>query len=365
MFKRLTWIALSAALLLATAVGPALAGAPEGLDWLRARQNDDGGFGGDFDTASSPGATAEAVLAIVAAGEDPAAWAVDGQTPLTYLQSQVDPEADAGTVARLILVAVAAGTDPRDFGGGDLVAALEGSLGDNGLYGGEAGSIFSQALSILALRSAGRPIPAEAVAALTDVQIDNGSWSWNGDTAENAGDSNTTAVVVQALLAAGGQDEAVAAGLDYLRGLQNEDGGFPYQKPSDFGTDTDANSTAAVIQALAAAGIDPASVAAAGGASPLDALAALQKENGAFQWQAAVADDNFLATVQAIPALAGKDILQVVGAIEAGEAAAEPAPAPAELPASGGPGSWPALAVGLAGLFALSAGIWLRRGGLA
>lgn len=331
--RRLILLLSTAALVLSSAA-PAMAGSLEALDWLRAHQSADGGFAGDFDSASGLGATMEAVFAIVAGGEDPATWSQGGNTPISFLESQADSAlATPGDTAKLILAAVAAGRDPRDFGGVDLASSLDAKLDDNGLYGGaKTGNVVSQSLAILALKAAGRPIPASAVAWLVGVQLEDGSWSWNGDTTPGSGDSNSTALALQALVAADEQDAVVNKALEYLHGIQNEDGGFPYQKPSDFGSDTDANSTAYVIQALIATGNDPASSDwTVGGNTPLTALAALQLESGAFAWQVAVPDENFLASAQAIPALEGKAFLDVPGAVNGGESIA-----PDQLPATGG-----------------------------
>ena len=133
-------------------------------------------------------------------------------------------------------------------------------------------------------------------------QTDDGAWNFMGDTAEQSGDTNTTALVVQALAATGHADEAEPA-LEYLRGIQNEDGGWPYQNPSDFGTDTDANSTALVLEAIKALG-QTAEDWQVGDADPLSALLGLQNDSGSFSFQAAFPGDNALATIQAIPAIA-------------------------------------------------------------
>jgi len=356
--KRLFLLLITVSLMLGSAV-PAWAGSPEALDWLRTQQSADGGFAGDFDSASSLNATMEAVFAIVAGGEDPTTWVQQGNTPISFLESQAESAlALPGDNAKLILAAVAAGRNPRDFGGLDLVASLEAKLDDRGLYGGtETGSVFGQALALLALKATHRPIPASAVEWLVGVQLDDGSWSWNGDTTPGSGDSNSTALAIQALVATGGQDAAVDKALNYLRGIQNEDGGFPYQKPSEFGSDTDANSTAYVIQALVATGNDPTGDDwAVDGATPMAALAGLQSESGAFVWQAAVPGDSFLATVQAVPALAGKAFLDVSGSMEVGEAAA-----PAELPVSGGALPIWGLILALSGLGLGGVGLALRR----
>ncbi|UCC88911.1 MAG: terpene cyclase/mutase family protein [Anaerolineales bacterium] len=352
----------SVGILVLWSVMPVVAGSPEALDWLRAHQNPDGGFAGDFDSTSSLGATIEAIFAIVGGGEDPMQWDQGGNTPITFLESQVRGAlAKPGDTAKLILASVAADQNPRDFGGVDLVAALEAELDDSGPHGGlEAGNVFEQSLAILALKATGRPVPAPAADWLVDVQLADGSWSWNGDTMPGSSDSNSTALAVQALVAAGGQDAAVSQALEYLRGIQNEDGGFPYQKPSDFGSDTDANSTAYVIQALIATGNDPAGDDwALGEITPTAALIALQLENGAFAWQAAVPGDNFLATVQAVPALAGKAFLDVTGSVDVGEVAA-----PVELPVTGGEQDAPSRHLSVGELVLVAVGLALAGTGL-
>ena len=95
-------------------------------------------------------------------------------------------------------------------------------------------------------------------------------------------------------------EDAVSSGLDYLASIQNEDGGWPYQSPSDFGTTSDASSTALVVQALIALEEDLTEWN-----NPQDFLTGLQEESGAFRYQDEMPGDNILATIGAIPALAG------------------------------------------------------------
>jgi len=287
----------------------ALVGWRDAYPHLKAQQNADGGFGSGFSPDSTLGSTADTVLAIVAVGGDLAAFDQGGKTPLSYLQANASSAATAGDLAKLILAAVALGENPRDLGGVDSVAKLEALGGADGRIGGDADTFVSHTLAILALASADRPISAAMTDYLRAAQQDSGSWAWDGS-AETAGDTNTTSFVLQALVAAGEatDDSAVTAALSYYQGVQNDDGGWPYQNPSEFGTSTDANSTAVVIQALLAAGQDPAGSGwtTAEGNTPGTALESFQNESGAFAWQAAVPDDNLLATVQALPALAGK-----------------------------------------------------------
>ena len=349
--KRLIWLVCVFTLIVWSVV-PALAGAPEAVAWLRARQNPDGGFAGDSGSASDSSATIEAIFAGVAGGENPAGWARDGNTPITFLEGRANSAlAKPGDNAKLILAVVAARRNPRAFGGVDLVASLETKLG-----GAKAGTIFEQSLAILALKATRRPIPAPAVDWLASLQLGDGSWSWNGDTAPGSGDSNTTALAIQALVAAGGRAAAVNKALGYLHGIQNKDGGFPYQKPSVQGTDTDANSTAYAIQAIIAAGGNPAGADwTVEGNTPLSTLAAHQLKSGAFTWQTAAPADNFLATTQAVPALAGKAILDVTGSLDVGEATP-----PAKLPVTGG--IWSGWGLILAAGLALGgAGLALRH----
>ncbi len=194
------------------------------------------------------------------------------------------------------MAAVAAGADPRSFGGIDLIAGILGDYSEQaGLFGGGP---FDSALALQALAAAGEPVPEGAIAGLLATRLDDGTYSFNGDTTPGAGDSNTTAMAVLALIAAGRHQE-IAPSVEYFRSVQNDDGGWTYQKPSAFGEATDANSTALVMQALVAAGEDLSAWN-----DPAQALLALQVPSGAFIFNAATSSENLLATVQAIPALA-------------------------------------------------------------
>ncbi len=117
--------------------------------------------------------------------------------------------------------------------------------------------------------------------------------------AGEASDTNTTGLCLQALALTDSAD-AVEAGLAYLQAIQNEDGGWPYQSPSDFGTDSDTNSTALVVQALVANEQDLAEWN-----NPQDWLLSMQNESGSFSFQEAMPGDNVVATVAVIPALVG------------------------------------------------------------
>jgi len=316
------------------------------LEWLLTNQQDDGGFTTGFTEGSDLGATVDVILAAVAVGDDPRMWE---PSPLDYLRSQVNAGAvtDAAGWSRVVLGAIALNADPRDLGGVDAVSALlDTQDSDTGQFGA---SLFAHAYAMLALHNADVDLTQSAVNLLLETQTDDGSWPVNvGDTV----DTNTTALAVQALVAAG-ETEAAQRALPYYRAMQNADGGFPWQKPSDFGTETDANSTAVVVQALTALDA-PLSDWAAEDGTPREALAALQEtESGGFQWQAAIPGPNVLATAQAVQALAGMNLAEITTSdtIQGAENI--------QLPESGG------FVFGgfliLAGLGALLAGVTLRR----
>ena len=159
------------------------------------------------------------------------------------------------------------------------------------------------------LNGSGLALPRTVIALVETYQTADGAWNFMGDTAALSGDTNTTALAVQALASAGRKDDTGRA-LDYLRRVQNDDGGWPYQNPSAYGTETDANSTALVLQAIYAVGQTPGDWYS-GGTDPLGALLALQNASGSFSYQASFPGDNVLATVQAIPVAAGATLANV------------------------------------------------------
>jgi hypothetical protein len=280
----------------AAAAMPRTDEAQRALEWLRGQQLPNGGFAG-FGGEADPGTTADAVFAFVAAGIDPASVnSAENNDPLDYLRSVAAGTVEnPGLAAKLALAFHAAAQNPRDAAGTDLVAVVEGGFdAQTGWYGF---SFYGHALSLMLLAAVGVPIEEAASDALLAAQTPEGSWGFTGSPEAGTGDSNTTAVVIQTLVVLGGHGEAVERGLDYLQGLQEEDGSIAYD---DSGFGGDANSTALAVQAFWAAGMDPAALE---GGDLLAALVRFQNESGAFQFQPAFADDSLLATVQAIPAL--------------------------------------------------------------
>lgn len=263
------------------------------VDWLSTQQQPDGGFAG-FSGESDPGATVDAVLALVAAAH--VGIETDTTKAIEYLRSKalVYTQQTPGSAAKLALALAATGNDPHDFDNINPMAIVENSA-EKGLIG--IGP-YEHAFGMMALVATGALVPEAAIEAARTTQIEDGSWAFDGTMDPGAGDTNTTAMMAQALIAAGSNDDVVERAIDYLLAAQNEDGGFPYQP----GAESDANSTALGVQALIALG----------DAAPADALAAaeaalmgMQNESGAFFYMASMPDDNAFATVQAIPALSG------------------------------------------------------------
>ncbi|MHB1294544.1 MAG: prenyltransferase/squalene oxidase repeat-containing protein [Anaerolineae bacterium] len=345
------WQADSGANLLATAQAiPALLGkalplegtAPAiraALSFLRTKQQADGSFPSEF--GGSYSTSVYALMALASAGEDPTAWhGADGASLMDYLAAGAQSVDDAGSAGRLVTALVLAGVDPTAFGGANLVGVIRADYDPStGAYNPN-GDIYSQALALWGLAAAGEDVPSAAITWLTAKQNVDGGWGWaEGQTS----DSNTTGIVLQALTGAGlgATDPDVAAAAAYLGTQQVAGGGFAYDIAA--GTGADANSTATAIQGVLAAGTDPAqgwNWAVASGpagfvvARPADALLSLQfpegaEDAGAFEWQAG-AGANLLATLQAIPALAG-----IAFPAEPVEAVQSVQPLDADTPANG------------------------------
>jgi hypothetical protein len=285
------------------------------LAWLRTLQERDGAFG------SSVGMTLEVVLAVAAGGQDVSTWRAleSGLSPVDYLATNLERYAvDAASTGKLIVALVAAGYDPKDFVGRDLVARLQNYHDGRGAYGT---TTLSQVWAVLGLLAAGQTLPRGATSVLISAQQADGGWEgapgWGTD-------SNTTALVLQALVAAGVKTDhqAISRGLSYLAAQQSPTGGFTYS--AQWGMTADANSTAYVLQALIALGQNPDSPKwRKDGSSAIDDLLRLQLPNGAFEWQP-TQGANLLATAQAIPALLGKVILPVPRMLDLGADADHP-----------------------------------------
>jgi hypothetical protein len=260
--------------------------------WLRGQQNADGGYPGFSGPTSDPSTSADVALAFVSAGIGLGDVRKGDANLLDYLHGSASG-LKTGPAAKYLLVAANIGEDPSSFGGADLVALSTAEKSVDGVYGN---SYFVHALVVLAHAIAKSPDAAKALdnGVLLRAQQVDGGWGFD---AKGASDTNTTALVVQALVASGQGGDATTRGMAYMEGTLQSSGLYPFDANSG---DGDANSTAYVLQAKTAARANPAEIT-----RTRAALIALQNPSGAFPFQKAAPDDNLLATVQAIPALNG------------------------------------------------------------
>lgn len=223
----------------ATAQAATNTNAQRALQWLQCTQqqpNGQIGSGGNPIARSS-----EVALGLAAAGQDAAAMRQGTASLADFLKTAVST--DVGTNGDLLL----ARASQPDAGPTAAVATeLQAAKGTNGEYGAD---IFSDALAILGLRAAGQPVGTDAVQFLKGQQKADGGWS--ADNADQFGtDSNTTALVIQALLSAGlaPNDATISSGFGYLLSVFGQ-GGFG----SGPGAGPDPNSDELVIMTIIAA----------------------------------------------------------------------------------------------------------------
>lgn len=295
--------------------------------WLATKVNAQG-FIANTDGQANFGNTSQAVIALSAAGLN--RNTVDRIE--TYLAANAGSVAgptgtkDPGSLANLILGAVASGRNPRAFGGYDLVSTLQGTeratAPEAGLFGTADPTYdgaYRQGLALWALHLSGAGADANATGWLTGQQCAGGGWTPYranlsvscppADSPNYDGpDTNSTAL---ALLGLTGQNVAPAVDAKaFLYSVRAGGGGWAFRA---LNTDAaDANSTGLVMQTLIAVNgsNDPTGLNAlltfqvpCGTNSPDQGGVAFQPVNG-------VLTPNTMATIQALPAIAGRTMGQ-------------------------------------------------------
>ena len=267
-------------------------GSGAAVSWLRGAQNGDGGFGFARGEASSPAMTGWAVLGLEAAGVNPLDVDRGDATPITYLAATAGQISTTGDIERTILLLHGAGLNPRRFQGHDLVSRLLARRGGDGSW---AEQVNPTAFGILALKAAGANAGNSRSASwLRGVQNDDGGW---GFAAKSASDPDSTGAVLQALGAVG-SGAGVQRGVSYLRGVQRSGGGFAISSGP-----VNAQSTAWAAQGLLAAGVSPASVRSGG--TPLSYLASTQAGDGHYRYSSTSDQTPVWVTGQALMAVDG------------------------------------------------------------
>lgn len=264
--------------------------------------------------------TAQAVLALAAAGVGSAQLTamedyLEANVATAVQSGGVDSPQRIGL---LILGAVATGRNPMSFGGENLITRLSATLQPSGLYGSAPATYdgaFRQGIALLALSAANVSAPSQAVDWLVDQQCADGGWqAFRADTSVPCGpidpaafsgpDTNSTAMATVALT-----DLGVTPTVDpapWFESTRTSGGGWTiYSTASGV---TDANSTGLVLQALLALnGTQDARGTAALLALQIPCTSA--EDQGGIAYQPDPSDGTLyadaLATTQAIWGLAG------------------------------------------------------------
>lgn len=236
--------------------------ASQAAGWLAGTQLAPDGSLRDFSARPDPVSTAWAVLAMRAAG-----LVSEADGPTRWLEQNIeilarDSQGDSPTgLALAILVAHTQGLPVETFGGQDLLGRLLALRGADGLFGPARTGLGSydplgdiairQSLVLSALGAAGRT-DAGAAEWLERRECPDGGWALQQIDAPRTCTASpyTTGYALEGLAAVG--RDVPRRALRALSRLQRPDGGFGQIFPED-----DALATAAVLQGLIAAGVDP------------------------------------------------------------------------------------------------------------
>jgi len=341
----------SAPLALAARVTPALAARATGPDlssgsaYLAAPANLIGGhYYESFPGYADFGLTMDGAFALAATGDDnPALKRIvafldrDGKDPSGNTVNDWTgigtAFASGGAIGKEALLAEVTGDNPRDFGGHDLIAALDAAVCARAGAGADpscaaagnyayATSVFDQALGIMAQLRAGQASEASApVAYLESLRNADGSFpSLIPDSGDQ--DVDSTAMAVMALALAPGARAAadVSSGVAWIARRQEHNGGFPSAGGESV------NSAGLAIQAL--------TLQAAGYRSQISAalsfLARAQNANGGFSaYATGPRGSNLRASTQAVGGAVGMSF----GTLHRDLAAATTPPPPVRSPA--------------------------------
>ncbi len=270
-------------------------GAGGAAAWLEGAQNADGGFGIEIGAESNLEMTTWAALALEAGGRNPLDVSTDGRTPIDYLQAHSSEIRSTNDIQRVILVLEAAGLDAGEFAGRDFVATLRDRRRRDGSF--RAWPNLT-AFGILALAAAGVPDSDLLRSAnwLRRAQARDGGW---GAVVGTQTDPDSTGAVLQALAAAGlGGSSVSERGVAYLKRNQLRGGGWALTS----GGTPNSQSTAYCVQGLLSFGVDPADIQR-GGDDPFDFLSARQASDGHYRYSASSDQTPVWVTAQALLAV--------------------------------------------------------------
>jgi hypothetical protein len=287
-------ITLLVTLLLTSISGLAYAGVNEGVSYLKARQNTDGGFS-EPDESSSGILTGWAVLAGFSSIPDPTGWYAAGAAAVKYIYAAASETTSLTDIELYALALSEAGADPRNVSGKNLMSLIKAHIGDDGKIGK---SLDEQCWGIISLVAAGEKVPTKSTNWLVSKQREDGGWA---DSSEDI--VRQTALGVEALVAAGEADaDIIRKALKLLREKMGADGGFVGTSKA-----SDGQVTATVVRAIKAAGDDPASSSwTFQGANPVTFLNSLQAPDGHYRFSSGVESEPAMTTAMVLPSLSGK-----------------------------------------------------------
>lgn len=285
------------------------------IGWMGSVQNADGGFGPSPGDESSVVTTSWAILGLAAAGVNAHDLpGRNGADPVDFLRKNAGKVTSTGDIARTILAFNSAGEDPRKFSGRNLITELRGRMKKDGSWEGWPNAT---AIAVIGLRQSGSTGGLKgSVDWLREVQNEDGGW---GSRPDVFSDSDSTGNVLQVI----GGEKTVSSALAFLRKSHRPSGGFPLSP----GAPVNTQSTAWAIQGLVAAGINPKGFTAGGGKSPMQFLDDRQQDDGHFRYSAESDQTPVWVTAQALVAAAGKSF-----PIAAPPREPEPEPAPKPKP---------------------------------
>ncbi|MCI0658611.1 MAG: terpene cyclase/mutase family protein [Acidobacteria bacterium] len=275
------------------------------LEWLRSVQSDNGKIGSYIDSAW-------ATVSIHASGQDPHTWRKPSSnlSVVDYLRRsvpQLTPNSRPTDYERNLLAIAHSGENPRDFGGIDFVAKVKEFF--DGEQVGRKAQLNDDFFAVISLLAAGES-PLDPVVQASRIYIlqnrnADGGWSF---LVSLESDVDDTAAAVMALAAVGDPADRLVMeeALLFLKARQNPDGAFPFFGGG--GEESNAASTAWVIDAIVAAGGTPLSTRwqTSLGRDPVGGLLGLQMADGAFRCFLPTPRAEALTTSYAIAALLGR-----------------------------------------------------------
>jgi hypothetical protein len=267
-------LALAASGALAAQARASSGNASAAAGFIEGAQNKDGGFGEKKGKTSNPEASLWAATALLAAGKNPGdEWVVGGSSLDEYLAAHASAYT---TLEDLGLLSIVQSAAQGSSSYGDPGAKLEAALTPSAARADPAGG----ALGVLGLLALGTPqakqvATAAAQALLASPTSEDGGWG-----VEGLSDSDSTALVLQALAVSGvanSSTPAVQAGVAYLHKAQGNDGSIsPSIRADQAIASGSVTATAFTIQALQALGLPP--LATPTGKTVLEGLTQYQQQ---------------------------------------------------------------------------------------